>query len=87
MPAFCRLRDGACRALNLFMRRGLWRAAADVLSSGAEIVHPGPILLFALAGAAEVNGVALAAGDAAVAQGRAEARPQGHLFAARLQRE
>ena len=66
VPTFCRLRGGPCRALNLFTRRGRWSATADILSSGAEIAHDGPILLFALEGAADVDGAALGEGDAAI---------------------
>lgn len=84
VPTFCRLRAGPCRALNLFTRRGQWRAAAEVLSSGAELAHPGLILLFALKGAADVNGHALAEGDAAVADEHVVADTEGFLFAARL---
>lgn len=84
VPTFCRLRDGPCRALNLFTRRGRWRAVADILSSGAEIVHAGPILVLALQGAAGVNGHALAEGDAAVTAGSLAAGTEGFLYAARL---
>ena len=77
---------GQTRALNLFLRRGAWNAAVDVLSSGAEIVHDGPILLFALQGAADVDGVALGEGDAVIAQGRVTADTEGFLYAARLSR-
>jgi len=84
VPTFCRLRDGPCRALNLFTRRGQWSATADVLSSGAEIAHDGPILLFALEGAADLDGAALGEGDAAVTEGHATAETEGFLFMARL---
>lgn len=84
LPTFCRLRDGPCRALNLFTRRGAWRANTDVISSGAEIAHPGPILVFALRGAADVNGQALAEGDAAIAADGIAADTEGFLYAARL---
>lgn len=84
VATFCHLRDGPCIALNLFTRRGRWRAAADILSSGADLSHPGPILLFALAGAADVNGHALAEGDAAIAADHVAADTEGFLYAARL---
>lgn len=84
VPAVCRLRADTAMALNLFTRRGMWSATADVLSSGAEIVHDGPILFFALSGAADVEGEALAQGDAAVAEGYVSADTEGFLFAARL---
>ena len=80
----CRLRAGPCRALNLFTRRDSWSATAEVLSSGAEIAHDGPILLFALSGAADVNGAALGQGDAAVAADFARTDTEGFLFVARL---
>lgn len=84
VPTFCRLRSGPCRALNLFTRRDRWSATAEVLSCGAEIAHDGPILLFALAGAADVNGAALGQGDAASAENWVKADTEGFLFAARL---
>lgn len=84
VPTFCHLREGPCRALNLFTRRGAWRTQAEILSSGAEITHPGPILLFALEGAADVDGSGLAPGDAAIAAERVTADTEGFLFAARL---
>ena len=87
VPTFCRLRDGPCRALNLFTRRGAWRATADVISNGAEITHPGPILFFALQGAADVNGQVLREGDAAVAADGVAANTEGFLYAARLSRQ
>jgi environmental stress-induced protein Ves len=84
VPTFCRLRAGPCRALNLFMRRGMWRAAAEVLSSRADISHPGTIVLFALEGGARVNGEDMAEGDAAILADRAILETQGFVFAARL---
>jgi environmental stress-induced protein Ves len=84
VPAFCRLRADTTMALNLFTRREIWSATADVLSSGAEVDHDGPILLFALSGAADVEGQALGQGDAAVAEGHVTADTEGFLFAARL---
>ena len=64
--------QGPCMALNLFTRRGQWTATADILSSRAEIAHEGPVLLFALASAAHVNGEALGEGDAAMAEDEVE---------------
>lgn len=83
----CRLRKGPCRALNLFTRRGLWSATAEVLSCRADIAHNGPLLFFAFEGAADVNGQALGQGDAAVATDRAMADTEGLLFCAHLRRE
>ncbi len=84
IPTFCRVRTGACRALNLFTRRGVWRADVQVLSSKAEIVHPGPILFYALRGPATVAGDRLAEGDAAITEGRVWAETGGFLYAALL---
>jgi uncharacterized protein len=88
VPTFCRLRSGPCRALNLFLKRGQWRAEVDILSSNAEITHPGRILLFALDGASEANGVRLEQGDAAVTENRVSISHDGALlYAARLSAE
>ena len=84
VPTVCRLRNGPCRALNLFTRRSQWMATAEVLSSGAEIAHDGPILLFALDGAAGLDRGALGVGDAAVTEGHATTDTEGFLFVARL---
>ncbi|MFN4142303.1 HutD family protein [Aestuariivirga sp.] len=84
VPTFCRLRQGPCRALNLFMRRGKWKAAIEILSSGTRIAHDGPILLFALQGAADLEGSVLGEGDAAVTFGEVAGRTDGFLYAARL---
>jgi environmental stress-induced protein Ves len=84
VPTFCRLRGGPCLALNLFTHRDRWSATAEILSSGAEIVHDGPILLFALQGAADADGAALGQGDAAITQDRVKIATEGFLFAARL---
>lgn len=67
VDTFCRLRGGSCRALNLFLRRGQYRADVDILTSNADLTHPGQILVFALKGAATVNGGILQQGDAAIA--------------------
>lgn len=87
VSTFCRLRGGPCLALNLFTRRGRWSATADILSSGAEIAHDGPILLFALDGAADADGVALGQGDAAITHDRVKIDTEGFLFAACLTAE
>lgn len=84
VPARCRLRAGPCRALNLFTRRQMWTATADVLPGEAEIAHDGPILLFALKDAASLDGAALGQGDAAITEGLATAATGGLLFVARL---
>ena len=63
---------------------GQWPATADILSSGAEIAHDGPILLFALEGAADVDGAALGEGDAAVTETPCHGGYRGLPFLARL---
>lgn len=65
----CTVRDGPCRALNLFLHRGVWRAEATVARGRMEL-STGPCdaaLLFALRGECVVAGQRLAQGDAAVA--------------------
>jgi uncharacterized protein len=84
VESFCHLHGGPCMALNLFVRREQWTASADILSSGAEIAHDGPILLFAFEGAADADGLALAEGDAAVTMDQVRTDTEGFLFAARL---
>lgn len=86
VPTLCRLRDGPCHALNLFVTRGQWTASADIISSGAEIAQNGPILLFALKGAADVDGLPLGPGDAAITQDSVTVDTEGFLYAARLSR-
>jgi environmental stress-induced protein Ves len=84
IPTSCHLRRGSCHALNLFTRRGQWSASVDVLSSGCDISHDGPILLFALEGAADVNGQVLGEGDAAVAADEVRADTEGFLYAVKM---
>ena len=82
MPCRAELFAAARTARQRRVRR--WRATADILSSGAELQHPGPILVFALQGAADVNGHALGEGDAAIAADAITADTEGFLYAARL---
>ena len=85
VPTFCRLRDGPCRALNLFLKRGRWEAAVDIVSSNAGITHPGPILAFVLKGTAAMNGVNLETGDTAVTDERISiVASEALVYAARL---
>ena len=85
VPAFCRLRDGPCRALNLFTQRGMWTAAADVVSGATVITQAGPILLFALEGVSRIDDQMLDQGDAAIALERVDVSAAGALlYAARL---
>ncbi len=88
VPTFCTLSDGPCMALNLFTRRGMWEAQAEILSSNAEIAHSGPVLFFALKGRVEAEGEMLEAGDAAVSfSGVVRVGASGSLaYAARLSR-
>lgn len=84
VKTYCRLVDGPCRALNLFMRRGAWRASVAVLSSAGEITHEGPILLFGLEGESTVNGEVLGAGDSCIADTHVSTSTAGFLYAAKL---
>ena len=85
VSTFCRLRGGPCIALNLFLRRGGWNAAVEVVQGDRIIDHAGPVLLFALDGPARIDGRDLARGDAAVLQGGAAvAAENSHLYVARL---
>jgi environmental stress-induced protein Ves len=85
VPTFCRLRDGPCRVLNLFLKRRSREAEVDILSSNADITHPGPILAFVLKGPADMNGVNLETGDTAVTDERISIVASGALvYAARL---
>lgn len=86
VDTFCRLRDGPCRALNLFLKRGTWTAAVDIISSNAVIDHPGPTLFFVLKGSATVNGETLKGGDALIDEDHGAASVDGLLYAARLSR-
>lgn len=86
VETYCRLRDGPCRALNLFMKRGAWTATVDILSSNAVIEHPGPMLFFVLQGSAIINGQALGPGDTLIDEDHGEAITNGFLYAARLSR-
>jgi uncharacterized protein len=87
VPAVCRLHNGPCRALNLFLKRGCWSAEVAVVSGDHSIAHDGPVLHFALDGAATVNGEMLAVGDTALTHGRsAVAAGSSCLYVARLSR-
>lgn len=52
----CRLKDGPCRALNLFLARGSWGAEAELASGAARLMHAGPVLLYAADGSLTCNG-------------------------------
>ena len=66
---FCRVKDGSCRALNLFLGRGRWTAEVAVEPGETMVDHAGPVLLFAPEGPVMCNGQRLETGDAAVARG------------------
>lgn len=76
VPCFCRVRNGPCRALNLFVARGVWRPEVAVLPlRGMESLRlDGAVGLFmALRGGAVLSGagqaITLAEGDAGLAEG------------------
>ena len=87
VETFCRLRNGPCRALNLFVKRGRWTANADIISSNAGIDHPGPLLVFVLKGRAGMNGAALGEGDTAIDADHVALRSEGVIYVARLKQE
>ena len=85
IATFCRLRNGPCRALNLFLRRGVWSAAVDIMPGKAAFEHDGPILVHALDGPLTVNGMQCAHGDTILAAGRVEIADMAmQAFVARL---
>jgi len=87
VPAFCKLVKGPSRALNLFMKRGVWTADIDILSSNAEIGHPGTLLIHVLQGRAAVDGEELERGDTSIAEDGVSIRNGGGLvYVARLPR-
>lgn len=87
----CRLRGGACRALNLFTNRKRFAAQVTIHETGGPraVGHHGLTLLFALSGVAVLDGEALAEGDAAQLLGTAQATLAGRakLYEARLNAE
>lgn len=85
ISTICTLRNGPCRALNLFLKRGAWEAQVEIFQGERHIDHDGPILLFALDGPASVDGRMLQAGDAAVTEGAVRISAVAtHLYMARL---
>lgn len=81
----CRLKDGPCRALNLFMARDKWRAEVEVARGAKALSHDGPVLIFALDGEMTCNGEKLDQGDAAVACGELHIAPNTTMhYTARL---
>lgn len=66
VPTACRLSNGPCRALNLFLSREAWSGEAMILRGSHSLKHSGPILLFALDGNVQYDGARLNAGDAVV---------------------
>jgi uncharacterized protein len=65
---YCRLRGGACRALNLFVRRAAFAAGVAVrdVHGAARAGHRGLALGFVLRGEVVLDGVPLRRGDAAL---------------------
>lgn len=88
---YCTVRDGPCRALNLFLRRGLWRGEATVARGRLEL-STGPCdvaVVFALRGDCRVADQRLAQGDAALAGAGIAVSANGDdalLYVARLVR-
>lgn len=66
---FCEVKEGPCRALNLFLARGRWAAEVAVVPGETKMDHAGPVLVFAPEGPVICNGERLETGDAAVASG------------------
>jgi environmental stress-induced protein Ves len=81
----CHLKDGPCRALNLFLARGKWIADVRIIRAAAGMTHDGPVLLYALEGTAICDGAEVVQGDAAVASGALQIEAvQGALYCAAL---
>lgn len=72
VATLCRLRDGPCRALNLFVRRDAWKAAVEIRSGRVAVSHHGPILVHALDGSVSINAIRLSKGDTLQADGALE---------------
>jgi environmental stress-induced protein Ves len=84
----CRLLDGPCRALNLFLARGPWVAEVKVVQGAGQLAGGEPMLLFALDGDVALEDRTLHAGEAAVASGVLHYEAGPHLlYAARLFRK
>lgn len=80
----CRLSDGPCRALNLFLARDKWQAEVEVSHGVRCIDHGGPVLVFALDGAVTCNGEVLEPGDAAIGTGNLSLAGKARYYAATL---
>jgi hypothetical protein len=84
----CRLMDGPCRALNLFLRRVAWDADVRILQGAGVLREGGRTLLFALHGDVALADQVLRAGDAAIASGALHYDAgSSALYAARLLRK
>jgi uncharacterized protein len=71
VPLFCKLLGGPSLDLNLFAARDEFRAECEVINLAGSIdlnVARTDVVLFALDGACELNGVHLQQGDAAILQ-------------------
>jgi uncharacterized protein len=86
----CRLRNGPCRALNLFLRRGGWRAEVLVTADPLVVGACDMALLFALRGNSAIAAERLSEGDAATVLPGTRIVPDGPsslVYLARLFRE
>ncbi len=68
-PVSCRLADGSCRALNLFLARGHCGADVRVLRDHGQLAAPGQVLSFAISGRPRIGELQLETGDAAIGHG------------------
>lgn len=69
VPTACSLKNGPCRALNLFLSREAWSGEVMILKGRHSLTHEGTVLLFALDGNVQCDGEILNAGDALVTSG------------------
>lgn len=83
--ATCRLANGPCRALNLFLARGHMTADVRILRDRGELAASHQTLAFALSGRSRIGEIELDTGDAAIADGSsAYDAHSGILYAALL---
>jgi uncharacterized protein len=75
-PAACRLTAGPCRALNLFLRRGAFKADVTVTchAAGDRLTVPAQALVFVADGLAGIDGATLSREDSCVTGAPATAR-------------
>lgn len=72
----CRVTSGPCRALNLFLKRGVFAAEVSTTShaKGDDVFVPGAALIFLAAGMAGMNGGTLGRDDSCRTEGPASLR-------------